>query len=405
VIRRAIFGPAILALSMCAVRSVVFAQTLVGTPGSAVHIVGSDLAVLESQEVRKEINCTVTPQKPILGFDLRFHAGFTAAIPLKDLAGSENTLHILFRVTPADQSREPTYFVQHYSVPKIDEGAGGDAYLEGVIDLGEGKFHVDWMMRDRSESVCTFFWDMNAELPSKDREIPMETPAGVVEAAHFELFTPEPPVARVMQAPLKVKVLVNFAPQNPYAATMRPIDSIALISILRRIVRQPEFGKFSLVAFNIQEQRVLYRQDSEEQIDFPALGDALKSIKPGVVDMRRLQNKHGDTEFLTDLIQKEMSGDDHPDALIFAGPKVMLDQSVPEETLKPLSVDYPVFYLNYAVNPQAIPWRDSIGRAIRLFRGTEYTISRPRDLWYSFSDMVSRIVKLRQGRYSPESTQ
>jgi len=385
------------------------AQMLVGTPGSPVHVIASDLAVLHSQEVRKEINCSVTPEKPLLGFDLRFHGGYSATIPLKELAGSENVLNILFRVTPADRPDEPTYFVQHYSVPKIDEDAGGDALLEGVIDLGEGKYHVDWLMRDRSDSVCTFFWDMNAELPNRDRDIQMEMPAGDVDAAHFEQFTPEPPVERradtKIDSPLKIKVLVNFAPQNPLANTMRPLDTIALVSVLRRITRQPEFGSFSLVAFNIQEQRVLYRQESEQQIDFPALGETLKSIKLGTVDTRRLQNKHGDTEFLTELIQTEMSTDDHPDAVIFAGPKVMLGQQVPDETLKPLSVDYPVFYLNYAVNPQAIPWRDSIGRAIRPFRGTEYTISRPRDLWFSFSDMVARIVKSKQVRYPIDTTQ
>jgi hypothetical protein len=90
-----------------------------------------------------------------------------------------------------------------------------------------------------------------------------------------------------------------------------------------------------------------------------------------------------------------MGSDDHPDALVFAGPKIMLDAGVPQETLTPIAtdVDYPVFYLNYNLNPQQVPWKDSIGRAVKVFRGTEYTISRPRDLWFSFSEMVSRIVK------------
>jgi hypothetical protein len=111
--------------------------------------------------------------------------------------------------------------------------------------------------------------------------------------------------------------------------------------------------------------------------------------------LKRLAQKHGDTEFLTDLIKKEMVAEDHPDALIFAGPKVMLDEAVPQESLKPVAVDvdYPVFYMNYNLNPQAAPWRDSISRAVRVFKGTEYTITRPRDLWFAVSEMVSRIVK------------
>jgi hypothetical protein len=379
-------------------------QALLGAAGGKVRLVGSDEAVLESQDVRKEISCTVTPVKPVLGFDLRYHAGYSVAIPLKELAGSENVLNILFRVTPLDRPAEPYYFFQHYKVPMIAEDAGGDAQLEGWVDLGEGHYHVDWMMRDRTESVCSFYWDMEAELGNKDRDIHLETAANVVEPAHEEQFTDEPPVNRLTPSPLKIKILVNFAPQNYNASSLRPQDTMALVSILRRIARQPEFGKFSVVAFNIQQQKILYRQDSEDTIDFPALGEAMRSIKLGVVDSHRLGQKHGDTDFLTELIQNEMKGQDHPDALVFAGPKVMLDAAVPEDSLKPLTgIDYPVFYVNYTLNPQAIPWRDSIGRAIRVFRGTEYSVSKPRDLWFSMSEMVSRIVRSRQGRMAAQS--
>lgn len=377
------------------------AQALMGTGGGKVHLVGSDQAVLEADEVRKELSCTVTPVKPILGFDLRYHAGYTVSIPLKDLAGAENTLNVLFRVTPLDHGGEPAYFIQHFRVPMIEEDASGDAQLEGTVDLGEGNYHVDWMMRDRTESVCSSNWEMEAALAPKDRDMHLETAAGAVEPIHEEQFADEPPVTRLAPTPLKIKVLVNFAPQNYNASSLRPQDTMALVSILRRIARQPEFGKFSVVAFNIQEQKVLYRQDSADTIDFPALGEALRSIKLGTVDTRRLQQKHGDTDFLTELIQNEMKGSDHPDALVFAGPKVMLDASVPEDSLKPLTgIDYPVFYVNYALNPQAIPWRDSIGRAIRVFRGTEYTISKPRDLWFSMTELVSRIVRSKQGQAS-----
>ena len=101
---------------------------------------------------------------------------------------------------------------------------------------------------------------------------------------------------------------MNFAPQNYNASSLRPQDTVALVSILRRIARQPEFGKFSLVAFNIQEQKVLYRQESEDSIDFPALGEALQSIKLGTVDTHRLQQKHGDTDFLTRVDSKRDEG-------------------------------------------------------------------------------------------------
>ncbi len=367
----------------------------------SVRINATDLAVLEARETRKDLNCTVFPVKPELGFDLRFHAGFDINLPLSEVAGQEDQLTILFRVVPDLHKDKLFYFVQHIPVPKIADDAKGDANLHGAFDLGEGSYHIDWLMRDRGERVCSFNWDSEAVLTPKDKLIEVALPPGTAQAAAREQFVEDPPVERAQgAAPLTIKVLVNFAPQFYDAATMRPSDTQALVTMLRRISREPQFGKFSLVAYNIQEQRVVYRQSSADKIDFPALGQAVSKIKLGTVDAKLLAKKHGEMEFLTDLITKEVGGGDHPDALIFAGPKIMLDDSLPDDQLRPFAtdVDFPVFYMNYNLDPIDMPWRDSVSHAVRLFRGTEYTISRPRDLWFAVTEMVSRIVKSKHGR-------
>ncbi len=333
-------------------------------PGGLVRIFNTDSATLESQEVRKDLPCTVTPIKPILGFDLRFHAGYEVSIPLRDLAGSEDMLTMVFRVTSESHKDEPVYMSQRLGVPTIEEGSKGSAYLQGNFDVGEGSYHVDFLMRDRSERICSFYWDVEAELPSKDKQLVLMIPPAVVQAAEQELFKDEPPVEREQATgPLNVKVIVNFAPQNSRSATLQPLDVNALLSILRSISREPRIRKFSIVAFNMQEQRVIYRQENTDKIDFPGLGDALNSLNLGTVDLKRLSQKHGETEFLTHLLTAEMTSKDHPDAVIFAGPKVMLDDSVSQDALNQIAnVDYPVFYMNFNLTPQANPWRDAIGR-------------------------------------------
>ncbi len=368
---------------------------------SSLRVNASDLAVLEARDIRKDLACTVTPDKPELGFDLRFHTGFDVAVPLNELSGGENQLTILFRVS--SDGRKPRYFVQHIHVPSIEDDAKGDANLHGSVDVGEGSYHIDWLMRDRAERVCAFNWDSEASLPVKDKQMELGITPGSVEQSGREQFTEEAPVERVQNpAPLNIKVLVNFSPQLYDSAAMRPSDTTALVTMLRRVAREPQFGKFSLVAFNMQEQRVVYRQANADKIDFPALGDAVHGIKLGTVDVKQLANKHGEMEFLADLIKKEIGGSDHPDALIFAGPKLMLDDSVPDDQLRPFvtDVDFPVFYLNYNLYPVDMPWKDSVSHAVKLFRGTEYTITRPRDLWFAVTEIVSRIVKSKHGRNS-----
>lgn len=365
--------------------------------GGTVQLIGNDAAVLESGETRKDLPCTVTPVKPLMGFDLRFHSGYDIAIPLRELAGDGDILTVIFRVTSTASKDAPVYFSQRYGVPNIDEDAAGEAYLGGGFDVGEGDYHVDWMMRDRLERICSSSWDISAALSAKDQKMKLAIAANSIETSDSEFFKAEPTISRtnVSDASLKVKILLNFAPQVGNASSMTPVDTSALVSILRNISREPRICKFSIVAFNLNEQRIVYRQDDADQIDFPKLGSALASLKLGVIDYKKLADPHSETAFLTNLIVSELAKND-ADAVIFAGPKVSLDENIPVDTLKDLSsVSSPVFYMNYNLSPQQNPWRDPIGSVVKHLRGSEYTITRPRDLWTAWTDIMSRVVKLK----------
>lgn len=51
----------------------------------------------------------------------------------------------------------------------------------------------------------------------------------------------------------------------------------------------------------------------------------------------------------------------------------------------------PVFYLNYDPEPFASPWRDMIGSVVKLWRGSEYTIRRPRDILTAWAQVMFKI--------------
>jgi hypothetical protein len=369
------------------------------TPGETVNLLPSDTETLESDEIRKDLPCTVTPRKTELGFDLRFHAGYDVAIPLRELTDPDEVLTIIFRVYQDGNKDHASYFSQHIRVPAIEDDARGDATLEGGMDLGEGKYHVDWLMRDRSERICSFSWDTDASIPDKDRPMALFITAGQVAQAISEPFSDQPVIHRVRAdhgADLNVKLLVNFAPQQADSAALQRSDTDALVSIVKTIESDPNVARVSLVAFNIQERRIVYQQNAAPTVDLASLGKALQTMKLGTITVTDLSQKHGDTDFLQDLIQKEVSNSS-TDAIIFAGPKAMLNADVPQDDLKRIGdVECPVFYMNYNLNPQAVPWKDSISHAIRAFKGTEYTISRPRDLWFSTTEMLSRILRAKR---------
>ena len=366
-----------------------------------VTILPSDMAIFEASEPRKEIPCTVTPSKADLGFDLRFHAGYEVAVPLSEVAGDGGMLTVVFRVRPSSNQERTSYFVQHFTVPTVSDDAKGDATLYGSVDLGEGSYHIDWLMRDRSEHICSSSWDVDAELNPKDKPIDLFLRPNTITQSSPEPFLNDTDVRSTIENgdTVNVKLLVNFSPQDADSASLQRLDTDALVSILKAIQRDRHIGKVSLVAFNISEQRIIYRQETADQIDFPALGKALGGMKLGTVSVSRLGEKQGETIFLQSLIEREVTSAGHPDAVIFAGPKAMLKSDVPQDDLRRIGeVECPVFYMNYNLNPQAVPWKDSISHAIKAFRGTEYTISRPRDLWFSTSEMVNRILRSKHNR-------
>ncbi|MDP9055444.1 MAG: acetyltransferase [Acidobacteriota bacterium] len=402
--RAAVYSCVILAgLTLTPVRLPAQSLMRVGVSTGTIQLIGSDSAVLQSDKRQKDLPCTVTPVKPSLGFDLRFHAGYEIALPLREIAGDGDLLTIIFRVTPDSAKDSPYYFSQKYLVPEIQADAKGDANLAGEFDIGEGDYHVDWLMRDQMERVCSWNWDVTAALSPRDQGMKLAIPAHSIDTSELQFFKEEARVTRMNPADaFKIKVLMNFAPQQGNAATMQPVDMSALVSILRNISREPRICRFSIVVFNMNEQRVVYRQDDADHIDFPELGKALASVKFGMVDYKKLTDPHSGSDFLSKLVLDELGnnkdelGNNKADAVVFAGPKVGMSDNVSPENLRELTgVSYPVFYMNYNLSPQQNPWHDPIGKIVKHLRGYEYTITRPRDLWTSWSDIMSRIVKLK----------
>ena len=234
--------------------------------GEIVNLMPTDAAIFEVGEARKDLPCTVVARKPELGFDLRFHGGYDVTLPLNEVSGDGQLLTVVFRVFPDGAKDRASFFTQHIRVPAVDEDAKGDATLSGGLDLGPGKYHVDWLMRDRMERICASGWDMDAELAAKDKSMTL-----FIRPHQVAQSSPEPFVNDDSGHPaaandgLNVKFLVNFAPQKAQSAALQRSDTDALVSILKFIERDPHVHRVSLVAFNISEDAVVYRQDSPRQ--------------------------------------------------------------------------------------------------------------------------------------------
>ena len=385
------------------------AQTLVRSTivGEPLHLFNTDKAVLSSAQRRTDFPCSVTPLPPQLEFDLEFLAGYRFGIPLSSLAGEGTTIRILFRVQPLDGKQRDYYFADRYSVPPIEEGKSGDVTLVGRYRIGPGHYQLDWLMRDGGERVCSTRW--RVKTPSlEDLDGLAATGAPYSVAAHQEdLFAEDPPIQRSRPRNLlHLKLLVNFTPTDFGQFQLRKYDLRNLVSILRAITHEPRFGTFSLVAFNMQEERVFFEEEDVARVDFPSLGDAVASVRGDTVDVTQLQDQESGSRFLTELLQNHLGSQEaEPDAVIIVGPKVLLGTRVPRKALREAGrVSCPVFYLIYDRTPRAHPWRDAISNVLRVYKGQEYAIAAPKDLGRAMNNMIDRLAaeagpvsSLRQG--------
>jgi hypothetical protein len=363
------------------------------SPGGSSRLLPTDAAVLDLQEPRMDLPCTVRPFKPELGFDFKFHSRYQVSVAMNDLADAGHLLTILFRVVSEDHRDAPAYFEQRIRVPALEADNKGRVELSGEFLLGEGKYHVDWLMRDSSERVCASSWDVEAKVDPKESQISRDIVHGLIQPMEVPFLADASRADRDRRGSLlNVTIVVNFAPQDLRSATLSDTDIEVLAAILRKMARDPRIGSYSIVACSIRAQQVIFRQSNAARIDLPALGEALKSLNLARVNVKELSVKNGETEFLTSVTQEAFKNS-QPDGLIFVSPKCPLDVDLSRETIEGLRYpDRPVFYLNYNLEPGIFPWHDAIGHVVKRLGGYEYTIRRPGDLSNAWSEVVAHLL-------------
>jgi hypothetical protein len=196
---------------------------------------------------------------------------------------------------------------------------------------------------------------------------------------------------------------VNFDPPDQSSAQVSDRDIEGLIAILRRIGADPRIETYSMIAFSLQTQRVIYHQEHDSRMHVAALGEALKSLKFGVIDAKSLSSTNAPAQFATDLFHKHL-GDEKSDALVVVGHKQGWEEKIPRAALESLDKpSAPVFYLSYNAEQQPRLWRDPLSSIIKRLRGVEYNIRRPKDFFNAWSDVVLRLTRTPQIPLAPSA--
>jgi hypothetical protein len=282
--------------------------------------------------------------------------------------------------------------VQKISVPEIKKEQGGVSELRGEFDVGEGNYHVDWLMRDRDERICATSWNLQTHLNVKDSRFRQWVPQALSRPI-APLFSEEVlGSGEHRNDSLNIAIIARFDPRHQSSPEVDKKDLEGVVAILRQVLRDPRVGTFSLVACSSEAEQTVYRQEDLQQIDLQAFGRALGSLRLGTMDARRIPSANGAAEFIADVIDEQMRKE-APDAVIIISHTLFWESGRPHEIAT--SSKIPIFHLEYdsGTGPQ---FRDPISSIVKRLRGTEYAISRPSDIFDAWSDIVSRIQRSKQ---------
>jgi hypothetical protein len=378
---------------------VLAAATAAGDSGGRLEVAPrlqyEDMAALAARDSRAELSCPVTPDKPALGFDLRFHSDYHLDLPVKVLSDAGGWLKVAMRVTPVAETENSAYLAHRFPISGVPLGGKGEVILTGGFDHGPGRYRVDWIMRDARERVCTSHWELEAKAGTAKQDVPLTLGPNQIFDVDRNLFSNGPQARQDLVQPLRIKLLLNLSPAKPQDSMLRSADAAVLLSILHSVVDQPGLAVSALVAFNLRDQKVIYRQEQVDQVDFLALERASQSPTSGTIDISLLRDPQSETHFVTGLLSDQLGAQtDPPDAIVIVGAKFSLDRKIPLDSLKAKgSAMCPVFYLNYNSNPNE-PSPDTIGAALKAYKGAAtYNIVLPRDVGGAMKELLARIVK------------
>jgi hypothetical protein len=350
----------------------------------------TEMAILESGEFRDDLPCKVSPEKPSLRFDLRFHADYTVSIPVKNLAPGGEQLMVRLRVTPIAGAADEILMTDRLNVPAIPEDAKGRGSFPGGFALGLGRYRVDWLMRDRQGRYCSSHWQADAKLAAGERDLPIGLPPNAVAALAEEPGWGHATHVSGGGDALHVKILLNVAPADASRIVLDRGELDVLGSLLQNIEREPQFHSFTLVAFNIYTQKIIQRQENVSRIDMRSLASAIDKSDVGTINYQSLLDPRSAPRFIARVLVGEL-GDGMPkaDVVLVAGPKASVEGKVPLEQLKELGEAVPIFYFSYIADPVRNPFRDPIGAALKVYKtSSEFKIVRPRDMGVAISHLL-----------------
>lgn len=341
------------------------------------------------------LNCAVNQWGPNLDFVFRFIAGYMVRCRLSQFEAKKTAVFVFLRVTP--ESKAPSLFGSSFRIPELPpemqnsnsrnlRKAKNEIGMSGAFAMGTGRYSVELLVIDDQNRTYHNKWRVRVAPSRSERSLRFAVDPLTVE-----------PVDRVNWRTLspyrtdgiRVTLMLDAAPINPFQSRLHAWDRGFLLQCIYSLLEQTPHRSVHLVAFNLDQQREIFRSDQFDKADFQELSRTLGGMETASVSVEALK-KRNSPEFLATLTNRELAAD-RSDAIIFLGPNARMDARMNAAALtEKTSTSPPLFYFEYFPWPGA-DFPDAIQWLVKAADGATFKIHSPAQLDQAIQKMLHQL--------------
>jgi hypothetical protein len=357
-----------------------------------------------------DLKCQIHYWGPVAGFDLTYSAGFVVLIDSAQPTPNDS-LNAFVRVTPV--GRQPVLLLTSFRVPanlpRLSANERFSFFVAGEFSIGEGKYDVELLVIGQYGRRSRSRWQLKVGRRITGSSLgPL-----MVSATRFADWNGE-----FDNTGPHLTVLMDATETSPGSVRLGPGTSAYLIDTLVSILRQVRCRSATVVAFNLDEQKGIFRAKRIDPAGLKTLAAALNEFNSASIAMSSLKSSAW-RDFLAGLVHGALDEEEAPDAIVFVGaPSHFTDSHVVPVDLATLGktrfFDFEYFritpvlaigpityrgdYRNIpaddgaAYSPYALePFPDAIDHLTHDLHGTVFHIRSPKDLATALQKVASTV--------------
>lgn len=343
------------------------------------------------------LRCEILPVKPFLDFAFRWETGHIARCSVNQFEGKESRLVILLRVTPRDGppvllgekftiGATPPEMLAQENVKKLK----GEVEMSGAFAIGEGRYLVEAVVVDNRGRTFRKRWKISAALHHGEQDVRVASEASTVAPLIYQPWD-----GKLDSGGVRLTVLVNAAPLSPRTPKLRAWDRKLLLESLSTLLHETPCQSVRLVAFNLDQARVVFEQDHFDRLGFLKLSQELQNLELGTVSYDALRRQTW-TRLLARLVNRELTADPPANAVVFLGPRVHMFLKVPSEMIEAREGARDPQFFDFKYYPHWVrgaDFPDSVGYLTKARGGMVYVVHDPGELARAIQRMLAQLKR------------